>query len=110
MALRNVIAWTLCLGMVVLLMTTGVQTQEEVPASTILEQIENGEDVYLEDARITGELNLSKIELKTVPIALTGTEWQIEHFGLEEELKIVESRIAITNSIMQSLVMMPISY
>jgi hypothetical protein len=56
MAPRNVIVWTLCLGMLVLLLTICVQAQErvEVPASKILEQIENGEDIYYENVRITG--------------------------------------------------------
>ena len=99
---RNVIMWTLLPVLVVLIVSSGVPAQglTEVPASKILEQIENGEDVYIEDARITGELNLSKIEVETVPIARP--ELELEIFGLEEELKIVESEIAITNSVFEN--------
>ncbi len=69
MALRSVIMWTLFSVIVVFVLSTGVQAQEltDVPASKILELIENGEDIYLENVRITGELNLSTIELQKVP-------------------------------------------
>ena len=102
MAPRKVIVWILCLGIVVLLMTTCVQAQErvEVPASKILEQIENGEDIYYENVRITGELDLSEIELETVFV--TRPVWQIRTFGLEKELNIVESKITIKNSIFEN--------
>ena len=98
MAPRKVIVWLLCLGILVLLMTTYVQAQEptEVSASKILEQIENGEDIYYENVRITGELDLSELELETVFV--TRPVWQISTFGLEKELNIVESKIAIKNS------------
>ena len=67
---KNAIVWALLVVLVVLAMSTGVQAQElrEVPASEILEKIRAGEDIHLENVRITGELNVSKIELKTVPI------------------------------------------
>ena len=102
MAPRNVIVWTLCLSILVLLLTTCVQAQEltEVPASDILEQIENGEDIYYENVRITGELDLSEIELETVFV--TRPVWQIRTFGLEKELNIVESKITIKNSIFKN--------
>jgi len=102
MAPRKVIVWLLCLGIVVLLMTTCVQAQEltEVPASDILEQIENGEDIYYENVRITGELDLSEIELETVFV--TRPVWQIRTLGLEKELNIVESKIIIKNSIFEN--------
>ena len=92
------ILWILLPVIVVLAMLAGIQAQElrEVPASEILEKIQAGEDVHLENVRITGELNMSKIELETVPI--TRKVWQIER-GLEEELKIVESEITIINSV-----------
>ncbi|MHC1574572.1 MAG: hypothetical protein ACXQTY_02030 [Candidatus Methanogasteraceae archaeon] len=63
-------------------MSDVVQAQElrEVPASWILEQIRAGEDVYLENVRITGEFNLSRIELETVPISRNGVE--AEYYGL----------------------------
>jgi uncharacterized protein YjbI with pentapeptide repeats len=82
-------------------MSTGVQAQEliEVSASEILKQIENGEDVYFENVRITGKLNLSTIELEKVPIARSDDEIRI--YGLEEELKIVESTIEIYGSVFE---------
>ena len=74
---RNAITWALLSVIIVLLMTTCVQAQEsvEVPASKILEQIENGEDdINYENVRITGELDLSEIELETVSIERTEEE------------------------------------
>ena len=45
----------------------GVQAQEltEINASEILEKIETGEDVYLENVRIIGELNLNKLNFNS---------------------------------------------
>jgi hypothetical protein len=99
---RNLIPLVFLSALILLAMATVVQAQEleEVPASYILEQIENGEDIYLENVRIVGELTLNSIELETAPI--TRTKYQIEFLGLEEELKIVESKIAITNSVFEN--------
>ena len=99
MKLKNVIVWILLLGIVVLLMSTSVQAKEltEVNATDILEKIENGESFPLVNYIITGKLDLSKINLTTVPIARE--EWQITYFGLEEELKIVKGVIIIKNCI-----------
>ncbi len=115
--LKNVIVWILLLGIVVLLMSTSVQAKEltEINATDILKQIENGEDVFLRDVRIIGELNLSKIELETVPnaewdedivfyVAESSTETPnlySETYDLEKKLKIVESNIVIRNSIFE---------
>jgi len=98
---KNVIVWILLLGIVVLLMSTSAQAKEhkEVNATYILEKIEKGKNISLEDARITGELNLSKIELITLPIARSKQE--IMYCGLEEELKIVESNIIIRDSVFE---------
>jgi len=95
---RNVIVWILLLGIVVLTMSTSVQAKEltEVNATDILEKIENGENIFLEDVRIIGELDLSKIELNTIPIARPMRVITLR--GLKEELKIVESKIEIHNS------------
>ena len=67
---KNVIVWILLLGIVVLLMSTSVQANEltEFNANDILEKIEKGEDIYLENVHIVGELDLSEIELETVSI------------------------------------------
>jgi uncharacterized protein YjbI with pentapeptide repeats len=99
---KNVIVWILLLVIVVLAMSAGVQAQElrEVPASEILEKIQAGEDVNYDGCRITGELDLSEIELETVPVART--EFEIEQWGLEEDLKIAESKITIINSVFEN--------
>lgn len=98
---KNMIVWILLLGIVVLLLSTSVQAKEltEVNATDILKQIENGEDVYIQNARITGELNLSKIELETVPIEQSVVPIML---GLKEELKIVESGITIKESVIEN--------
>jgi hypothetical protein len=103
MAPRNVILWALLPVIVVLAMSAGVQAKElrEVPASEILKNIQAGEDVYLENVRITGKLNLGGIELETVPIARE--EFEIDVWGLEKELNIVESKITIINSVFGSV-------
>jgi uncharacterized protein YjbI with pentapeptide repeats len=82
-----------------LLMSTGVQSQEltEVSASEILEKIRKGKEVAYDNVSITGKLDLSKINLTTVPNARSARE--IEYYGLEKELKIVESNITIQDSV-----------
>jgi len=104
---RNVIVWTLLVVLAVLAMSAGVQAQElrEVPASEILEQIQAGEDVYLENVRITGEFNVGKIELETMLVERKF----VKRVGLEEieivrseELKIVGSEMVIINSIFEN--------
>lgn len=81
----------------------------DVQASEILKQIENGEDVYLENCRIVGELNLSKIKFETVPnpkyneLLESGlSEETLKLHGIDEDLKIVEINITIHNSIFVS--------
>jgi hypothetical protein len=95
---KNVIVWILLLGIVVLLLSSYVQAKEltEVNATDILEQIENRENIALNESRIIGELDLCTIELNTTTIARSKCE--LDH-GLEEELKIVESKIDIQNSV-----------
>jgi uncharacterized protein YjbI with pentapeptide repeats len=96
--MKRTIVWMFCLAIIVLLMATGVQAQKlrEVNATEILKQIENGEDIFLENVRITGKLDLRNINLKNVSKARFARE--IEYYGLEKELKIVESEIKIPNS------------
>ncbi|KAF5431075.1 hypothetical protein C5S36_11390 [Candidatus Methanophagaceae archaeon] len=93
--------WTLFSVIVVFVLSTGVQAHEltEVPASDILEQIENKEDIFLEHVRITGKLDLCKIQLETVPIARPSVN--LMFYGLEKELKIVESNIIIQDSVFE---------
>ena len=111
---RNVILWILLPVLVVLAMSAGVQAQElrEVPASEILEKIQVGEDMHLENVRIIGEFNLSKIKLETAPIVCTSVEIEWYSFkkgpkiyyGLVNELKIIESEITIIDSVFENSV------
>jgi hypothetical protein len=81
--------WTLFSVIVVFVLSTSVQAQElteDVPASEILERIRKGEDVAYKNVNITGKLDLSKINLTTVPNARSALE--IWYYGLEKELKI----------------------
>lgn len=99
--MKRMIVWMFCLDIIVLLLSTGIQAQEltDVPASDILEQIRNGEDVTYENVRITGKLDLSKIKLETVPNARFVR--YSNYVGLEKELKIVESNIIIKCSVFE---------
>ena len=99
---RNAILWTLLVVLAVLVMSAGVQAQElrEVPASEILGKIQAGEDVNYTNVRVTGELDLSRIELETVSVERTWRE--IEYFGLKEESKLLESKITIKDSIFET--------
>lgn len=81
----------------------------EVQVGEILKQIENGEDVYLENCRIVGELNLSKINLETVPnpkynelLGSGYSEGSLETLLINKNLKIVESNLTIYNSIFEN--------
>lgn len=82
---------------------------KEVQASEILKQIENGEDIYFENCRVIGELNLNEIELKTVPnpkypeLLESGfREEALVFYGVNEDLKVIESNITIYNSIFEN--------
>lgn len=102
MKLRNVIIWTFSSILFLLIVSTEVQAQElkEVDASDILEKIEHGEDIFLENVQIIGNLNVSEIELKTIPIKRT--QFEIERIYLKDELKVVESKITIKNSVFEN--------
>jgi uncharacterized protein YjbI with pentapeptide repeats len=104
MALRSVIMWTLFSVIVVFVLSTGVQAQElrEVNASDILKQIENNKTIFLQNVTITGKLDLSNINLTTVPNARSARD--IVYYGLEKELKIVKSNIKIRNSVFKEAV------
>ena len=101
---KNVIVWILLLGIVVLLMSTSVQAKErtEVNATDILKQIEKGGDINLGNVCITGKLDLSKLDLETVPSARSSMV--ILFYGIEKELNIVESRINIFDSVFEDAV------
>jgi len=99
---RKIFMWSFLSILLVSMMSTGCQAQEltEVNASDILEQIENGDDIYLENVRITGELNLNNIELETLPIKRSNL--QEATFDLNDELKVVKSKITILYSVFES--------
>jgi len=99
---KKVFMWLFLHILLVSMMSTGCQAQEltEVNASDILEQIENGEDIYLENVRITGELNLNNIELETLSIKRSNL--QEATFDLNDELKVVKSKITIRYSVFES--------
>ena len=70
MGFRKLFFWAIFSFLVLISMSMvslAAEYSREVQASDILKQIENGEDVNLTGRRITGELNLSEIELETVP-------------------------------------------
>jgi uncharacterized protein YjbI with pentapeptide repeats len=68
----------------------------EIPASEILDKIQKGGPVNYDHVRITGELDLSKLDLPIEDVART--EYQINALGLPEESRVVSSSIKITNS------------
>ena len=102
MELQKIIMCLFLHILLVSMMSTGCQAQEltEVNASDILEKIENGEDVYLENVHIVGELNLNKIELETLPTERSTR--QIQKYDLNDKLKIVENKIKITDSVFEN--------
>jgi len=99
---RSLIMWILLPVLVVLAMSAGVQAHElrEVPASEILEKIRAGEDVNYDSYRIIGELDVRRIDLETVPNPRP--TWEIGNGFLKEELKVVESKITIVNSVFEN--------
>ena len=104
MKCRKLLFWALLSFFVLISMSMVGLADEyrEVQARDILKQIENGEDVNLTDCRIIGELNLSEIELETVPnpkynelleSGTTGDEEYLESQGINKDLKVIESNI-----------------
>ncbi|AKB50124.1 hypothetical protein MSBRW_0871 [Methanosarcina barkeri str. Wiesmoor] len=72
MKFRSLTFFLLLSILALLLLSTTVQAAEyrevntKVKAEDILKNIESGKDIYLENCRIVGELNLSNVELKKV--------------------------------------------
>lgn len=106
MKLIDVIGQFLLLIIVISAITINGQAQEltKVDAFEISEQIENGDDIYLNNVYIVGEFNLSKKHLKTIPIERKskGLIFSYDNFNLKDEQKIVESNIIIINSIFKN--------
>lgn len=129
---KTLISCILLSTLVLFLLSTGTQAteyrgvNEEVKAEDILKHIQNGEDIYLENCSIVGELNLSKIELEIVPnpsykelsvytdneIEINEVEiledyedsvWEYGYIEpeLNRELKVVESNISVFNCIFE---------
>jgi hypothetical protein len=98
--------------LIILLLSTAVQATEyrevntTVKAVEILKHIKNCEEVNLTDCRISGDLNINEIKLKTVP-----NSDKIESFYTKncyfcyehpEKLSVIESNIKIRNSIFEN--------
>ena len=66
----------------------------EIPASEILDKIQKGEPAEYDHVRITGELDLSKLDLPMEHVART--EYQIKSLELPQESRVVYSPIKIT--------------
>lgn len=125
MKVRSLISCILMSILVILLFSMVAQANEyreantEVKAEEILKHIENGDNIILDNCSIVGELNVSKINLKTVPnpdfdkLASEGaiteshevTRIEVMPGGvfhqikLNENLRVIESNITIINSI-----------
>ena len=69
------------------------EVNKDVQAADILNHIEKGDDVNLTKCHIFGELDLSKVNLVTVPNPDFRT-YLIE-YGVRENLSIVKSNISI---------------
>ena len=69
---------------------------KEIPASEILAKIEKGEPVEYDHVKIVGDLDISKLDLPKRHIDRTDLE--INSFGLEDEIAIINSIIKITCS------------
>jgi len=67
-----------------------------VPASEILAKIERGEPVEYDGVIVEGDLDLSGLDLPTGHVERN--EFDIEFFGLTEEVKLIESPISIKDS------------
>lgn len=132
MKARSLVSFFLLSTLVILLLSTAVQATEyrEVKAEEISKQIQNGEDIDLTNCLIIGELNVSNINLETVPNpafnkALKNTNTVIRYnkavtiisstsnklrynkeelisIGLNENSSVIESNITVKNSIFEN--------
>ncbi len=106
MNFKTLIFCTLFSASLVLLLSSTVSAIEyrkvdsEIKAEDILKQIENETDIYLENCSIVGELDLSEVNLETIPNPKFKP--YLEDYGVSEELKIIESNIIIKNSIFKN--------
>ncbi len=111
MKFRTLTSYILLSILVILLLCTEVQANEyrevnaKVKAEDILKHIENDDDINLTDCSIVGELNVSKIKLKTIPnpyfhksLDARYTTALLFYIDLKENLSIIESNITIENS------------
>ena len=96
----------------IFLLSMGAQATEyrEIKAKDILEHIKNNEEVNLTGYCIDGELNISTIKLETVPnpyfYKLVNEGFDKErliHFGLNENLHVINSNVTIKNSIFEKV-------
>jgi acetyltransferase-like isoleucine patch superfamily enzyme len=100
MIAKDLGSYILLLTLVFSVLSIGVQATEykvvntEVNAEDILKHIENSDDVNLTNCRIVGELNLSKIELKTVPM----TDLQMSTSNISIEDSKFENKLDFSNA------------
>lgn len=111
MNFRTLTSCVLLSSLVLSLLCTEVQANEyrevnaEVKAEDILKHIEMGDDVNLTGCRIVGDLDISRIKLKTILNPCinkyrTGSMKGIpaSTFGLSENSSVIETNITIQNS------------
>ncbi len=74
------------------------QVLRVVPAQEILDKISRGEPVVYRDVIIQGDLNISDLDLPTVPS--NRSDIDINYLGLANKLKVVRSFIDLGNSVL----------
>ena len=115
MKLRVLTACVLLSTLVLLSLSTTVQATEyrEIKAEEILKSIESGNDIYIENVRIIGELNLSKLNIETIPNPKYNNldiyskylslypEDDFKRIRINKELKVIGAKVIIQNSIFE---------
>jgi len=122
---RSLVSFILLSTLVIILLSTVAQASgygqaidyrrdmcpqyREVKAEEVLKQIENGEDVFLKNCIVIGELNVSKIKLENTPnpyyskMVNEGLDgYYLNYNDVHENLGIIESNITIRNSIFEN--------
>lgn len=101
--IRVSVSWILLLTLILLFLSTTSHATEykAVKAEDILKLIENDEDVNLTNCRIVGELDVSKIKLKTITTPYDFYKSFLDPNGYSENLNVIESNITFKNSIFE---------
>lgn len=114
---KILISYLLLSTLILTSLSTTVQAAEyrevntEVKAEDILEHIEGEDDIYLDNCRIIGELNINTIKLETIPnpayykFMKNGFDTEmIFDKGFSENLLVIKSNLTIKNSIFENSV------